>query len=147
MIDKVLKSNLILLFRIIIGGVLIYASITKIADPAVFARDIGNYHFLPFGLENLMALILPWVELLAGIGLILGVMVDGSALLSMGMMAVFIIAIAQAILRGYDIECGCGLKEGQMVGLDKLIEDTVYFILSWLIYKRSNRRFELYPKF
>ena len=45
--------------RLILGGVFIYASLDKIAHPAEFAKAIGNYHVVPFGLENLMALALP----------------------------------------------------------------------------------------
>jgi hypothetical protein len=64
----------------------------------------------------------------------------------MAMMGMFIIAIGSAILRGYNIECGCGLKEGEMVGVGKIIEDSIYFLLVWLIYKRSGNWFEILPK-
>ena len=61
------KGPVVLIARLILGGVFIYASLDKIAHPAEFAKAIGNYHVVPFGLENLMALALPWLELIAGI--------------------------------------------------------------------------------
>ncbi|NOZ74808.1 MAG: DoxX family membrane protein [FCB group bacterium] len=135
---------LIIAARLIVGFVMIYAALDKIADPLTFSRAINNYHLIPWGMENIMAITLPWIEMFVGIGLITGIFLDGAVLVVQGLMAVFILAIGSAILRGYDIECGCGLKSGELVGLPKLLEDFVYLGLSVLIYFRSERgRFEL----
>jgi len=139
-------SIIVLLARLLIGGILIYACLDKIINPGEFAIAIGNYHIIPLGLENSMAIILPWLELIVGICLIFGVFIDGAAIIVIIMMGIFIIAIAYAILSGYNIECGCGLKPGELVGLQKIIEDLNYLILSVVILKRSKRQFELYPK-
>ncbi|MEA1882775.1 MAG: MauE/DoxX family redox-associated membrane protein, partial [Candidatus Marinimicrobia bacterium] len=64
------KVKVIFFFRLIVGIIFIYASWDKIAHPAEFAKAIGNYHAVPFGLENMMAMVLPWLELLVGICLI-----------------------------------------------------------------------------
>ena len=74
---------LIVTTRIILGAVFLWASFGKILEPGDFARSISNYHIVPFGIENIVALILPWLELLIGMGLILGIMVDGSVQLSL----------------------------------------------------------------
>ena len=55
---------IVVLIRFIVGGVFIVASYDKILDPGNFAREISNYHVIPFGLENTIAIILPWVCLL-----------------------------------------------------------------------------------
>ena len=52
----------------------------KLLNPQQFARDISNYHLIPFGLENFVAIILPWIELFIGTSLIIGIMVEGSAI-------------------------------------------------------------------
>ena len=114
---------LIVLIRFLLGAIFIYASYDKILDPGKFARDIANYHIVPMGFENLIALIIPWLELFIGIGLIAGLMVDGASIISGGLMALFILFIFQATLRGFNIECGCGLKEGEMVGWNKILEN------------------------
>ena len=82
---------LILLIRVILGLVFIYASYDKILDPGKFARDIANYHIIPFGLENSIAIILPWIELLIGLGIILGIFLDGSVFISGGFLVLFIL--------------------------------------------------------
>jgi uncharacterized membrane protein YphA (DoxX/SURF4 family) len=140
------NTKLIFVSRIVIGVILIYAGVNKLSNPNEFASAIDNYHLLPFGSENLVAIIMPWIEILAGIGLILGIYVNGSALIALVMFGIFIIAIASALVRGYNIECGCGIKAGDMVGIDKILENTVYFALAWLILKRKSRALEIYPK-
>ena len=124
----------------------VWASLDKIQDPAQFSRDIANYHVMPFGLENLSAIVVPWLELLIGIGLIIGVMVDGAALISFSLMLLFIVLISQAILRGFNIECGCGLKEGQLVGWEKILENIVFLGGSYLLLIRPKKLLELFPK-
>ena len=71
---------LIFSFRVILGIIWIWASINKIQDPAAFARAINNYHVIPFGLENAIAIFLPWLELIIGIFLISGILVNGASL-------------------------------------------------------------------
>ena len=109
-----MNKYLTLFFRIVVGAIFLWASFDKIIDPAKFARDISNYHIVPLGLENTIALILPWLEFFIGTGLIIGVMVDGSIIISSVLLITFNIMIAQAMARGFNIDCGCGLKEGQL---------------------------------
>ena len=136
----------IIIIRVILGCIFVYASYDKILDSGKFARGIANYHIVPFGLENSIAIILPWLELLIGFGLIAGIMVDGSAVISGGLLMIFIVFILQAILRGFNIECGCGLKEGEMVGWSKILENIVFLGASYLVFQQKNRILEFYPK-
>ena len=137
---------LIVIMRIILGVVFVYASIEKIIDPAKFARNISNYHIVPLGSENLIAIILPWIELLIGTGLILGFCVNGGTFISASLLIIFNLLIMQAIIRGYNIECGCGLKEGEMVGWTKFFENILLLFFAYLIYIRKNMTLEVFPK-
>jgi len=65
-------SWLILIARLFLGRVFIYASVDKIFHPDDIARAVYNYQILPDGLINLTALVLPWLELLLGICLLTG---------------------------------------------------------------------------
>ena len=132
--------------RLVLGVVFIYASYDKILDPSKFARDISNYHFVPFGLENTVAIILPWLELFIGIGIVLGIYIDGNTLLSAFLLLLFNFLIFQAMVRGFNIECGCGLKEGELVGWRKLIENFTLFGGACLILLSKKRIFEFYPR-
>jgi|TARA_B100000700_G_C14352474_1_gene537781 putative oxidoreductase len=146
---KYFKGPLVILCRLVLGGVFIYASLDKIANPAEFAKAIGNYHVLPFGLENLLALFLPWLELLTGILLIAGIMVDGATILIISMNIVFIFAISQALARGISIECGCfsvSTEGGSNIGFQTILRDFVYLIMAFIIFYRKDKQLEFYPK-
>ena len=141
-----MNKYLTLFFRIVVGAIFLWASFDKIIDPVKFARDISNYHIVPLGLENTIALILPWLEFFIGTGLILGVMVDGSIIISSVLLITFNIMIAQAMARGFNIDCGCGLKEGQLVGFEKLIENFIFIVFSYFVYVRKEKILEFFPK-
>jgi uncharacterized membrane protein YphA (DoxX/SURF4 family) len=93
--------------EIALGALFVAAALPKILDPPSFAHMIYNYRILPGPLVNVMALVLPWSELLAGLGLILGLFRGGSSLLITGFLLVFVAAISWNLFRGNAIECGC----------------------------------------
>lgn len=132
--------------RIIVGGVFIYASIDKIGDPITFAKQISNYHIVPFGLENTIAILLPWIEIIAGLFLISGLFIQGANQWISLLLFSFIILMIQAIIRGYNIECGCGLKEGQMVGIGKILENSVMLISLYWLSIQPKLYFIIFPK-
>ena len=144
-----LKNMLVLVCRIFLGFLFIYASLEKILQPEEFAKQVGYYKALPIGLENLLAIVLPWTELIVGICLLAGLFVDGAALLSIIMMLVFILAISQAMLRGIDITCGCFKvsADSEKLGLHTIIRDIIFLIMSFVVLNRQERKFEYLPKY
>ena len=141
-----MKNYLILIFRVSVGVIFLWASFDKIIDPGKFARDIANYHIVPLGLENTIAIILPWLEFFIGTCLIIGLLVDGSIVISSILLVFFNIMIAQAMARGFNIDCGCGLKEGQLVGFEKLIENFIFIVFTYFVYNREKKILEFFPK-
>ncbi|MCK5484559.1 MAG: DoxX family membrane protein [Desulfobacterales bacterium] len=93
--------------RLILGGVFIFASIDKIIHPAAFAETVYNYQILPDTLITLTAMILPWLELILGIFLVLGLWLPGAALLINLLMVTFFGSLVFNLSRGLDIHCGC----------------------------------------
>ncbi len=93
--------------QIFLGLLFVVAAVPKIADPPSFAHMIYNYRIVPAKLINLMALTMPWVELLAGLALILGVWRRAALLLVAAMLVVFVTAIGINLARGNAIDCGC----------------------------------------
>jgi uncharacterized membrane protein YphA (DoxX/SURF4 family) len=93
--------------QIALGAIFVAAALPKISDPPSFAHMIYNYRLLPGGLVNISALIMPWVELLAGLALILGVWTRGARNLIAAMLVAFIIAITINLARNNAIDCGC----------------------------------------
>lgn len=126
-------KHLVLLARLVIGGLFIYASIYKVLDPADFAVSVRNYTILPVEWTNFVAITLPWVELGSGLFLVIGVFTRPSALLTTGMMAVFLAALVYAYFTGLDIDCGCFSSSSQSsgkIGPLHLIRDTILFLTS-----------------
>lgn len=93
--------------QIALGVFFVAAALPKIVDPPSFAHMIYNYRIVPGPFVNLMALVLPWFELLAGIALILGIWTRTSAALIGALLGVFIVAISFNLARGNAIDCGC----------------------------------------
>lgn len=96
-----------MLSRLLIGGILIYASLYKILEPALFAKTIWYYHLVPGSLINLEAIVLPWLELIVGLALIAGFWYRGAVFWSNFLVLLFIVVLASTIVRGIDIDCGC----------------------------------------
>ena len=99
------------IIRIFMGLVFIYASYSKILDPISFSQNIHNFGITPLFIENIIALVLPWIELFIGLGLIFKVKYDASLDISIILMIIFIVLISQAYFRGKSIDCGCFLNE------------------------------------
>jgi len=93
--------------RVVLGALFFYAGAIKIVDPAAFALAVYNYHILPAWLVNMTAIILPWVEVGAGICLVLGLWIPGGALIVSTLLLVFTVALGFNLSRGLDIACGC----------------------------------------
>lgn len=96
-----------LVLRLLLGGLLIYASHDKLLDPQPFANAIDNYQILPRIAINAFAVVLPWIEMLTAACLITGVFAAGASLVAFGMFFAFTAALVSAVLRGLNIECGC----------------------------------------
>jgi putative oxidoreductase len=121
---------LTLFFRLALGGVFIYASIYKIMDPSSFALSIWYYHMVPGNMINMMALILPWLELLCGLALIAGILYRGAIFWTTIMLVIFLAALTSAISRGLSIDCGCFKQggEGTSAAWRSLLLDVGLFI-------------------
>jgi len=139
---KNILSNkyLLLLSRVILGLVFVIASVDKIAVPEVFALNVQAYKVLPLPLVNIMALIIPWVELLCGIFLISKTYVRSSSILLSALLCIFIIMLASAITRGLTIDCGCfGASHSSPVSWSRVLEDIGLLLLGVHILYFSER--------
>ena len=93
--------------QIALGAIFLFAALPKIADPPSFAHMIYNYRLVPGALVNAMALVMPWVEILAGLALILGVWRKEAAIVCGLLILVFLAAIGVNLARGHAVDCGC----------------------------------------
>lgn len=119
-----------LICRLILGIIFLYAGVEKIIAPREFAVAIYNYRLLPDQAINLLALILPWLEVFLAAGLIAGIYVRGASLISALLFMIFALALTVNLVRGLDISCGCfGATSGNINWL-YLVRDTSLLIMS-----------------
>ena len=105
--DRVALPWLTVRVQIALGVFFVAAALPKVVDPPGFAHMIYNYRIVPGAFVNLMGLVMPWLELLTGLALILGIWTRTSAALIGTMLLVFIAAISVNLVRGNAIDCGC----------------------------------------
>jgi putative oxidoreductase len=123
-------SWLALAARLYLGIVFLAACYHKILHPDQFALDVATYQFLPLVLVNIFAITLPWVELGAGIQLVIGWRPRPAALLVALMMLAFMIALGWALHKGLDMSCGCFASGG--ANDDPISAATIWRDAGWL---------------
>jgi uncharacterized membrane protein YkgB len=92
----------------LLGAVFVYASLDKIANPAAFAKAVYQWQVGGPVLSNLVAVTLPWVELVAGLMLVAGAWRREAAAVIALLLVVFLAAAGSVLARGIDVQnCGC----------------------------------------
>jgi uncharacterized membrane protein YphA (DoxX/SURF4 family) len=137
-----------LIARLILGGVLIAAGWLKAFNTAEAENAVRAYQVLPLSVADFVGISLPWIEIGIGILLILGVVTRFAAIAGGAIMVIFIIAIAQAGLRGLSIDCGCfggggAVEPGQTKYLQEIARDIFFALLALYIYRYPNSKFAL----
>ena len=138
-------DSVLTLVRVVLGFIFVVASIDKIADPAAFAQSINNYRIVQPSVAVYIATILPWVEIVCGFTLIIGVTARGSALLTSILLAAFTAAVILALARGLDISCGCFTQdpEAGTIGWNKVVENLLMLSGSVSLVFSPTTRFSL----
>jgi uncharacterized membrane protein YphA (DoxX/SURF4 family) len=104
---KLLHPWLTVRAQIALGAVFVAAAWPKLADPPGFAEAIWNYRLAPAWLVHPAALVLPWLELLCGLALILGLWVRAAGAWAGTLLLVFVAALSINLARGHPVDCGC----------------------------------------
>jgi hypothetical protein len=91
----------------LIGLLFMVTGVLKLRDPAAFAIDIQNYRLLPWTWDVIVALYLPWLEIVCSGALLLRIGYRGALAICALLLAGFIGAYGSTRPRGLDIACGC----------------------------------------
>ncbi len=130
-----LFSGFVLVVRLGIGCLFLWSGLPKIRQPYDFLSSVYNYELVGPNLGVLVAVILPWAELLVGVCLVGGIFVGGALLVSIAMAAMFAFALGSAVYRGLDISCGCfSTSNRESISYATLIRACVILLLSILAY-------------
>ena len=126
-----------LISRWILGLTFIYASYSKILSPADFAKIVYGYDLFPATLINLIAISVPFLELVAALALIFGIYPRSAALIVNALLVAFIILLSINLIRGHEFNCGCfSLQntEDAVSSQTTIIRDIVYLALGLQIF-------------
>lgn len=93
--------------RVGLAAVWLVAAVPKILDPNQTFASVKAYQLLPDGLVGPVAEVQPFLELVIGLLLLMGIGTRLMGVLSALLLLVFIAGIAQSWVRGLTIDCGC----------------------------------------
>jgi uncharacterized membrane protein YphA (DoxX/SURF4 family) len=132
MLSIINNSWIELAARWILGLTFIYASIDKILSPADFARIVYGYDLFPHVSINLIAIIIPFLQLIAGLALIGGIYPRSAAIIIVVLLFAFVTVLTINLVRGHEFDCGCfsagqsGYSSSSEV---TIVRDIIYFVL------------------
>ena len=134
--------------RILLGVVLVLAGYLKAKSPAQAQMAVRAYKLLPISIANIFGLALPWLEIGAGVLLIVGIAVRYAALFGGLLMLLFVGVISQAWARGLSIDCGCFGGGGQVAAghtkyLQEILRDLGLTLSAVFLYLNPHGKFGL----
>jgi putative oxidoreductase len=127
--------------RLLLAGTFLYAGALKALDPAAFLEDVRSFALLPDPYAGLVALGLPWLEIVCAVALLFRSWHPTSARLLALCLSGFIIGISQAWLRGIDLHCGCFGKNLEPSHYPTLLSRAVvlWLVAAWLGFTERSR--------
>lgn len=121
---------LALAFRLYLGGLFIYASVYKIQYPAEFAEVVAGYQIVPYFLVNVMAVFMPWIELMVGVLLVAGVRSKSAVVAIAAMLVMFTLALLYVLVAEIPIGCGCFTSLEDEVSWLTVLRDLTWLAMS-----------------
>lgn len=133
-----LVNAAVLLLRLVLGGIFIVAGASKIGHAAEFAQQIAAFRLLPQLTIAPIAIILPFLEVLLGGYLVIGLFTRIAAWVAAVLLLVFDGAIASAVLRGLSLSCGCfGPNDKSVTSWAEVGRDAVFVALAIIVALRA----------
>lgn len=139
------KALLLLIGRLVLAWVFIWAAIPKLQDPVAFSASIEGFRIVSGSLAMWVAIILPWLELVVGLGLITPWLRQASACTMASLLLLFVALHASAWTRGLDINCGCFGESTESLGYHWLILRNLALLLITIFILRAPRRNKTRP--
>lgn len=137
-------EEIALRLSVAMGTYFVYAGGLKVFSSGLekFAVDIGNYKLVGEGLAVAAAYIVAWVEVVAGLCFMLGVLRKGAWLAMLGLVVAFSVSVGSAWWRGLDISCGCTGGTEKISYWAKAAEFALYYgvlgYLAWVWWRKPS---------
>lgn len=132
---RILTSEyLSLAFRVYIAWIFLQAGLSKIPDPVLFAENVANYRIIPFLAINLVAIVIPWLELICAFFLFFGLRIKATTTILLGLLILFTLLVLITIFRGVSMNCGCFDAVGEPIGWTKVLQNTIWLLMTLQIF-------------
>ena len=128
-----------LLARLGLAAVWLISGVLKASAPAETLVAVRAYRLLSPGTADVVAAVLPYLEIALGLLLFIGLATRLTAVLSALVLLVFIGGVISAAARGLSIDCGCfggggDVAAGQTDYAGEILRDTGFLLLAgWLM--------------
>jgi uncharacterized membrane protein YphA (DoxX/SURF4 family) len=133
MTPKVVNA-LVLVSRLVLGAIFIVAGVSKIGHAIEFATQIAAFRLVPQPLIAPIAIALPFLEVLLGGYLVLGLFTRAAAWIAAVLLLAFDGAIASAVVRGLSVSCGCfGPNDATVTSWGEVARDAVFVLLAVVV--------------
>jgi uncharacterized membrane protein YphA (DoxX/SURF4 family) len=132
-----------LVARIVLGAVFVYAAYMKLRDPwQLFAMSINSYDVLPLAMAETAARVIPWVELALGLMVISGIWLRISGTILSLVLLTFFTLMVRAYAKGMQINCGC-FGPGEAISWKTLLRDgsmaAAAIAMTWLAFLQRRK--------
>jgi uncharacterized membrane protein YphA (DoxX/SURF4 family) len=135
--------------RLGLATVFLVAGATKIGDLAASGRAVNAYRLMPFEAAKAVGAMQPFLEIVLGLLLLVGIAVRLSAGIAAVLLVIFVAGIASAWARGLQIDCGCFSKGGELGAGQvptygwEILRDIGFLVLAGILLWRPRNRFSL----
>jgi uncharacterized membrane protein YphA (DoxX/SURF4 family) len=134
LLDAMDQPHILLVLRLVLGGLLVLAAATKLADRQGFRRAVAEYAVLPETLVGPFAVLLPWLELTLGLLLLVGLGTTVAAALAAPLFLSFGLAIGVNLLRGRQFDCHCfGSVHNESIGWPALLRSAALVLVALVV--------------
>jgi uncharacterized membrane protein YphA (DoxX/SURF4 family) len=128
----------VLVLRLVLGAIFIVAGVSKVGHADMFAAQIAGFRIVPQAVIAPMAVGLPFLEILLGGYLVLGLFTRAAAWVAVAMLFAFDAAIASAVVRGMTVSCGCfGPNDVTVTTWAEVARDAVFVVLAVIVALRA----------
>ena len=128
-----MRRTLLLIGRVLLGAIFIYAAWTKLRQSHfLFAMAIDSYKLLPEAGALFVARVLPWFELALGMALVSGILLRYTAATASVLLSIFFGVMTRSYLAGQQINCGC-FGIGEALSPKTLVRDGLLLAASFAL--------------
>ena len=140
---KFISSNyLSLLLRYYLGFLFITVGVSKISHTSGFAESVASYQIIPYWSVNFVAVALPWVELVCGMLLVIGLRTRAVAVIISILLFTFATGILINLVRGSTIYCGCFSNLGDKISWWDIPRDLLWALFAVQIFLFDRNLFQ-----